>query len=252
MLSNITALVSSPAQGAMYAPLALKFVYSKRAFSMSDSLFSRAPTHQINAFPLTTGALSKSKSSHIGAIAGGAVGGVAALLALGAIALVARGRRRRSRRRKSIGSMFERDVIDPDLPMTVTPFNPTFTGVAELETGHQMSRQERWTESGPESASLVHPSTPSDSPLPSSRVVPLPLGLHSKELAQLRADNSHSQSTDALSSGTLLSPATERSADTSYSETRRLQSEVEYLRLEMQQIRAERFEAPPVYEDGGA
>ena len=251
MLSNITALVSSPAQGAMYAPLALKFVYyNKRAFSMSNSLFSRAPTHQINAFPVTTGSLSK--SSHIGAIAGGAVGGVAVLLAIGAIALVARGRRRRSRRRKSIGSMFERDVIDPDLPMTVTPFNPTVTGAAELEAGHQMNRQERWTESGPESASLVHASTPSDSPLPSSRVVPLPPGLYSKGLAQLRADNLNSQSTDALSSsGTLLSPATERSADTSYSETRRLQSEVESLRLEMQQIRAERFEAPPVYEDGG-
>ena len=40
-LSNITTSpVSSPAQGAMYAPLVLEFVYSKRPFSVSDYYLS--------------------------------------------------------------------------------------------------------------------------------------------------------------------------------------------------------------------
>jgi len=251
MLTIITASVSSPAQGAMYAPLALKFVYSKRPFSMSDLVFLRAPVLQITANPVTTGTSSKSQSkSHTGAIAGGAIGGVVALLAIGAITLVARGRR--SRRRKSIGSSFERDVIEPDLPMTMTPFNPTLTGAAELETGSQTKWQQRWTGPEPEIVPLAHASTPSDSPVPSPLVVPIPVGLSSKELALLREDSSRSQSTDAFLSGLSSTATTERGVATSSTEARRLQSEVESLRREMQELRAERFEAPPGYEDGGA
>ena len=116
-----------------------------------------------------------------------------------------------------------------------------------------MNWQQRWTEPvEPEVVPLAHASTPSDSPVPSSRVVPLPVSLSSKELARLREGSSHSQSTDALSSAPPLAATSERSADTSLSDTRRLQSEVESLRREMEQIRAERFEAPPNYEDGGA
>jgi hypothetical protein len=139
--------------------------------------------------------------------------------------------------------------------MTLTPFNATLTGTTELETSSQTNSQQRWTEPvEPETAPLVHASTPSDSPAPSSRAVPLPVGLSSKELARLREDSPRSQSTEALSSGPLLTVTTELGVDTSYSEARRLQSEVESLRREMQQlqVRAERFEAPPVYhEDGG-
>ena len=200
---------------------------------------------------MKTGASSK---SHTGAIAGSVIGG-AVLLAIGA-ALVARRRRRRRHRRKSIESSFERDVIDePGLPMTVTPFNPTLIGEAELESGSQINLQQRWTEPvEPESVPLVHASTPSDSPVPSSRLVPFPIGLSSKELARLRNDSSRSQSTDALSSDPLLAATTELGVATTSSEARRLQSEVESLRREMQQLRAdtvERFEAPPGYEDGG-
>jgi len=87
--------------------------------------------------------------------------------------------------------------------------------------------------------------------MPSSRALPLPVGLSGKELARLRNESSHSQLTDALSSGLLLTATTELGAATSSSEARRLQSEVESLRREMQQLRAERFEAPPGYEDEG-
>ncbi|KAI9464135.1 hypothetical protein BJY52DRAFT_888853 [Lactarius psammicola] len=227
---------ASPAQGAMYAPLALK-----------------VPVLQIAAGPVATGTSSRSKS-HIGAIVGGAIGGVAALLAIGAIALVARGRRRRRRRPKSIGSSSERDVIGPELPMIVTPFDPTLAAAAELETGSQTNWRQRWTGHEPEIVPLIHASTSSDSPVPSLRTVPIPIGLSGKELARLREDNSRSQSTDALPFGPSSTAIAEQDAVTSSSEAQaqRFQLEVESLRREMQELRAERFEAPPGYEDGGA
>ncbi|KAH9064488.1 hypothetical protein EDB87DRAFT_1241631 [Lactarius vividus] len=218
---------ASPAQGAMYAPLALKVL-----------------PLQITANPVTTASGTSPKSkSHTGAIAGGVVGGVAALLATGAIAFIAQRRRRRSRRRKSIGSLFESDFTQQDLPMILTPFNPTLTGVAEFGTGSQANWQRQSVE--PEIVPLVHGPTPSDSPVPSPRLVSVPVGLSSKELARLREDSSRSQSTDALTSGP--SSTAERGVATSFSEARRLQSEVEALRREMQQLRVERFEAPPGY-----
>ncbi|KAH8997909.1 hypothetical protein EDB92DRAFT_1792338 [Lactarius akahatsu] len=224
---------ASPAQGAMYAPLALK-----------------APVLQITANPVTTGTSPKSKS-HTGAIAGGAIGGVVALLAIGAAVLVGR---RRSRRPKSIGSSFETDVVRPDLPMIVTPFDPTLVGATEPETGSSTNWQQRSTEPvEPEIVPLAHAPNPSDSPVPSPRVVPVPAGLSSKELARLRRDISHAQPADTLPSGPSLPAITEQAVASSSSEARRLQSEVEALRREMQQLRVdtvERFEAPPGY-DGG-
>ncbi|KAH9022174.1 hypothetical protein EDB85DRAFT_1871496 [Lactarius pseudohatsudake] len=226
---------ASPAQGAMYAPLALK-----------------VPVLQIAADPVTTGTSPKSKSkSHTGAIAGGAIGGVVALLAIGAAVLVGR---RRSRRPKSIGSSFETDVVRPDLPMIVTPFNPTLVGATEPETGSPTNWQQRSTEPVElEVVPLAHAPNPSDSPVPSPRVVSVPAGLSSKELARLRRDNSHAQPPDPLPSGPSSPAITEQAVASSSSEARRLQSEVEALRREMQQLRVdtvERFEAPPGY-DGG-
>ena len=97
---------------------------------------------------------------------------------------------------------------------------------------------------------LLHASTPSDSPAPSSRVasppLPPPVGLSSKELAR-RQDGSRPQSTDALPS-VPLAANTERGVTTSSSEALRLQSEVESLGREMQQLRTERSEAPLGYE----
>ena len=209
----LIASASSPAQGAMYVPLALKFVYSNRLFSMANLPCLRIPVQQITANPVTTGA-SPVSHSHTGAIAGGTIG-VTALLAIGAALLT----RSRSRRRKS-------SFVKPDESTTVTPFNTT----------------------------LRHASAPSDLPAPSSRSrvasppLPPPVGLSSKELARLRQDSSRPQSTDALPFGS-LSAATERGVTTSSSEARRLQSQVESLMREMQQLRAERSEAPPGYED---
>ena len=183
----LIASASSPAQGAMYAPLALKFVYSNRIFSMADLPCLRIPVQQITANPVTTGA-SPASHSHAGAIAGGAIG-VATLLIIGA-ALLAQSR---TRRRKS-------SFVKPNESMTVTPFNPTLLHAS--------------TPSDPP-APLSRVASP---PLPP------PVGLSSKELARLRQDSSRPRSTDALPFGS-LSATTERGVTTSSSEARRLQSQ---------------------------
>ena len=218
---------------------------------MADLTFLSAPAQNITTSPLPSydneGA---PRTGHTAAITGIAIGG-AALLAIGVIALVTRRLRRRRHRRKSIGSTFETVIMEPDWPMMVTPFNPTLNEAAGPEAGSQANLQQRRFESvEPETVPLVHAST---SPVPSPRVVPVPVGLSSKELAQLRQDNLRSQSSAVRSSDPLLPATSELVVATSSSEARRLRSEVETLRHEMEQLLAERHEVPPSYasEDGG-
>ncbi|KAH9011379.1 hypothetical protein EDB84DRAFT_1648584, partial [Lactarius hengduanensis] len=199
---------ASPAQGAMYAPLALKFIYIQYPISTSDLLFLRVLPLQIAADPVTTASgTSLESKSHTGLIAGGAVG-VAALLTIGVITFIARRR-------------------------------------PELGTGSQTNWQRQPVE--PEIVPLVHAPTPSDSPVPSPHMVPVPVGLSSKELAWLHKDNLRSQSTNALTPGPSSTAIIEQGIATSPFEAQRLQSEVEALRREMQQLCVERFEAPPGY-----
>ena len=88
MLTYMSASASSPAQGAMYAPLALKFVDNMRPFRCLTCHF-RAPVLQITVNPKATGTSPKSQSnSQAGAIAGGTIGGVSVFLAIGAIAFI--------------------------------------------------------------------------------------------------------------------------------------------------------------------
>ena len=212
--------------------------------SMPDPLLLRAPVVQITANATTTSPSSKA-TSHTGAIAGGIAGGVAALiLVVGTIAFVRR-RRRQDDFRKSAGSSFSGTVIEGQ--MTVTPFNPTLTDAVTLQAGSQI-----WTASD-------GPSSTSEPLLPPARsATPIPVGLNSKELARLRSAAMFSLPTHAPSSSSGSQPtypppisATEGSTVTPIPETQRLQTEVESLRREMQELRAERFEAPPSYGDGG-
>ncbi|KAF8273635.1 hypothetical protein EI94DRAFT_1795045 [Lactarius quietus] len=222
---------ASPVQGAMYAPLALK-----------------APVLQISASPMPTATSSQSKL-RTGAIVGGAIGGMAALLTIGVITLVARRRRSRNRKRQPIEPSFETDVSAQDGRMTVTPFNATLVEATALEAGSQTNLQPRWIGPvGPENIPSVPNSASPDSPALSSRVASLPVGLYSRDLARLHPDRSRSQPTDPLPSGPTLAVTTILGAATSSSEAPRLQS-VEHL---MQEPHAERPEAPPSYEDGGA
>ncbi|KAH9171798.1 hypothetical protein EDB89DRAFT_2070371 [Lactarius sanguifluus] len=222
--------VASPAQGAMYAPLALT-----------------APVVEITANATTT--TSSKATSHTGAIAGGIAGGVVALiLVVGTIVFVRR-RRGQVDFRKSIGTSFSDATMEAGSQMTVTPFSPTLAAAASLEAGYQSG-----------STSFVSEPPP---PPPSQRaaLAPAPVGLTDKELARLRSaairspPTSHARTSSSGSQPTVTYPSTLGTSEGSTSiptpETRRLQSEVESLRREMQELRAERFEAPPSYGTGG-
>ncbi|KAH9059276.1 hypothetical protein EDB87DRAFT_1832226 [Lactarius vividus] len=202
---------ASPAQGAMYAPLALT-----------------APVVQIVANASTT--TSSKTTSHIGAVAGGTAGGVAVLfVVVGTIALVRR-RQRQTFFRKSDGPPFSGAAMVAHPEITVTPFN-----LAPVEAA----------------------------PLPPSQVAaPVPVGLTSKALARLRSlrsaavcsrptrsrpSSGGSQHTD---SPTISRSGTTERGTATLPQTRRLQMEMETLRHEMQELRAERFEAPPSYGTG--
>jgi hypothetical protein len=230
---------SSAAQGAMYAPLALRSVYSKRLGS--DLLFLSAPVVLTNPNPSTTPTGTPSKS-HTGIVAGGVIGGVAALLAIGTIALPVWYRRRQSHRRTSpsVGSSFLRDATDQSTYVAVTPFGQT--GLA-------------LTEAAPLAAGLVHrPSSPEDVALPLRRVASFPVGLSDKELARLRSNGLRSQPMDGRPSSPPLtatdgSDAFEGAAAvaTASSEAQRLRLESNFLRHEIQQLPVERSESPPSY-----
>ncbi len=242
----------------MYAPLALTFVLSKRLFIRCLTRYLlRAPVVQImvNATTTTTTTskattTSSSKAtSHTGAYAGGIAGGVAALiLVIGTIAFVRR-RRRQVRFHESAGSSFSGAGVEESPQMTVTPFNLTLAGAAPLEAESRMDWQQQ--QSGPVGTAGDGPSSAFELPLPPSQSAALvPVGLTSKELARLRSAATRSPLAHPRPSSS-GSSTTEQSMATPPPDTRRLQTEMETLRREMQELRAERFEAPPSYGTGG-
>ncbi|KAH9054934.1 hypothetical protein EDB87DRAFT_1362731 [Lactarius vividus] len=199
---------------------------------------------------ITTETTSKAVS-HIGTVVGGIVGGVAAIiLAIGAIAFVWR-RRRRHHMRKT-GPPFSSALM-------TAPFNSTHTDTPPLYAEPQHQRR-----SGPVRMATIpldpRLSSPPPGPLLQSSpcTLPIPIGLSSKELAQLRSRAVHVQLTPAESASSDSRPTSPPIVTTGIGEAtpppeaRALQSEVEYLRLEVQQLRAqearaEMFEAPPSY-----
>ena len=134
----------------------------------------------------------------------------------------------------------------------MTPYSPTESASTEVMlpgVGPQTDRQQQ----------MVHPFFPEDSLLSSSGVVPIPVGLSSKELAQLRSNGSRSEPMVGRPSDFSPAALTDRDAlggvateATPLPEARRLWSEVDLLRHEVQQLRAERSEAPPTYVSGEA
>ena len=139
-----------------------------------------------------------------------------------------------------LGVSFMRAATDKDLKVTMTPFNP---GLMEA-----VSPDERPVTDGQQMVSR-------DSLL-SSPAVSIPVGLSGKELAQLRSNLSRSENTDGQPSDFSSPTITDRdtlgggATGTAPSpDSRRLWSEVDLLRQEVQQLRAERSEpeAPPTY-----
>ncbi|KAH9033416.1 hypothetical protein EDB85DRAFT_2145013 [Lactarius pseudohatsudake] len=204
----------------------------------------------------TTGSSLKT-ISHTGAVAGGIIGGVAAvILAIGTIAFVWC-RRRQHRLRKTVGPSFSNALMGAGADVAEAPFNPTLTGTSPLDAGSQ--QQPRSDPVGMPTVPLNHRPSSSGPLLQSSPyTLPIPVGLSSKELARLRSRAVHVQLTPAESASSDSRPAppptvTARQGEaTPPPEDRALQSEVEYLRREVQRLRAqearaERFEAPPSY-----
>ncbi|KAI9433035.1 hypothetical protein H4582DRAFT_2082848 [Lactarius indigo] len=223
---------ASPAQGAMYAPLALT-----------------APVVQITVNSTESSSSSLKATSHIGAISGGTAGGVAALILLVGAIIIVRRRRRQGKSRKSVGSSFSGAAMEAGSQMAVTPFAPTLVRAAPLEAGSQGG------------TASDGPTFSSEPLLPlSQNVAPVPVGLSSKELARLRSTVMRSPPARPWSSPsgsqtsnppTTISTPERSSTATPPPETRRLQTEMEFLRREVQELRAERFEAPPSYGTGG-
>ena len=98
---------------------------------------------------------------------------------------------------------------------------------------------------------------------PSPSISSVPIGLSAKELARLRAETLRSQQIPVHNESIepQFEPATvpvvttdsESEQDTTIpsSETRELRSAVESLQRQVQRLRAERFDAPPSYTEGG-
>jgi len=108
-------------------------------------------------------------------------------------------RRGQSHRSESVGYTASQITVTPFDPM-----GPTLTGAESLDAGPRTGQPQQRLVSGP---------FPQEGPpLPSPRVLPIPVGLSSKELAQLR---SRSQPTDGWSSNPLLNVTTDRGAATS-------------------------------------
>ena len=157
--------------------------------------------------------------------------------------------------------------------MIVTPFDPNSYSSEEITQGSRSlslgEQRPLIAAEGPEGEMvalhrLSQASIPPTAHARSRPVAPVPAGLSSKEVARLRAEAlaggspgqshngsspnvSHSESRSCPENG-----VTESGEVTSPLETRRLQSEVESLRREMERLRAEGviIEAPPSYTEG--
>ena len=200
----------------------------------------RAPIFTIQANGTTTGTGSEqpAASSHAGTIAGAVVGSVAAvLLVIGATVFV--------RRRKSAFSI---SLVGGGSPATITPFNPNPLDTTQQGPHSWMEQQQLLPEhsDGRMDSDTRSPSSTSASTLPRSRpVASVPPGLSSKELARLRTEARQTyvqQSSDTTQSSSTLAVNTAQNGATSSSDTQRLQSEVDMLRLHIV-----RFEPPPSY-----
>jgi len=152
--------------------------------------------------------------------------------------------------------------------MIVTPFDPYFP-LATQDSGITTVQQPLVTqEPGAETVALRRPSSLPPIPLPISRpVTPVPVGLTGKELARWRAEALTSQQPDnprlggstsnvprltVTSSQTAIADNAETGGAASPYDTRRLHSEFESLRREVDRLRAEGvvITAPPSYTGG--
>jgi hypothetical protein len=218
--------------------------------------------------PTATPSTTPPKASLVGAVARAIGGGAAALLLVAAIVtFVLCRRRRRSYRRFSGDSS---SAMRPVSRIGPAPFVLTRLGATRRDPSHQPElRQSRSGSINPaemaanaEADSL--PSSPLHSDFNSQPLQFVPVGLSAKELAQMRAGNLRAQAAQPTTPSVLdesrppsgvSSPApvatTEQRLGTSSTALLTVQSQLDRIWREIQQLRAERLgsEAPPSYGD---
>jgi hypothetical protein len=195
----------------------------------------------------------------MGTIVGGTIGGVAAIFAVvGIVTFVQRRRRWRGSRPRSILSA---DSVDAGPQVIATPFDPDSFD-ANRDSGISAEQQHLVIED-PEADMVAfhHISSSPRGVVPLLRpVAPAPVGLSDKEIARLRAEALSSPQhlnfrASALNlnmpQSTSSRNAVTESGESTY-DTRRLHSEFESLRQEVERLRAEGFvvAAPPSYDEG--
>jgi hypothetical protein len=190
------------------------------------------------------------------AIVGGVIGGIVALFTVIGIAAFVQRRRRRQSRPMSILSDSMEGSSDM---MMVTPYNTV--SYETIQDSRTWAEQQPLVSENP-GVEMFAPhdlsSTPPTVPPRSRPVAPFPVGLSDKEIARLRAEtlgsqHPHNNSTSNASLTTSnANTAAESSGATSSYDPRRLHTEVESLRREVELLRTEGVVpgAPPSYTEG--
>ena len=261
IIAKVGIKFASPAQGAVFAPLALKFVHSgPYVFFIPDyDPPHRAPVMTINANGTTTQTNLPSESPKIqnrnmGAIVGGSVAAI--FVVIGTVSFVKLRRRwRRSRPR----SILPTDPVSVGPQLIVSPFDRN-----SFDQYTENLAEQRPLRIGEQEVAMVAPNRLSSSPPPILPLLPpvasVPVGLTDKEMARLRSEAFSSpeprnfqvsaSNVSRSTSPPSLNIVTE-SGESPY-HNRRLHSEVESLRREVEQLRAEGLVvgAPPSYAEG--
>jgi hypothetical protein len=179
---------------------------------------------------------------------------------IGVVTFIQRRRRWRRSRPRSILS-FSSDSIDVGPQLIVTPFDPNSSEVTQ-DSGIP-AEQQPLVIGDPEAemVALQHLSSSPPAILPLlPPVAPIPVGLSDKEMARIRTEALRSpqsrhpgvSTSNAPQSMSSPNATTESGEAMSPYDTRRLHSEVESLRREMERLRAEGLviAAPPSYTEG--